>query len=119
MPVKGVDQVNKTIKATFSRLAGEVTDKAMLKGLIIIEGHAMELTPVDTSNLINSRFKNITHANGRTIGRIGFTANYAAYVHEGRQKNWQKLGASNKFLEKAAEDNFTEVLMAITDGYKI
>ena len=119
MPVKGIDQVNKRIKSTLENIDSVVTRKVITEVLMTGQNHAVMLTPVDTSNLINSRFIQIQN-NGTTFkGMAGYTANYAKYVHDGGPKNWQKIGAEDKFLEKGFEENMPELRQIIIDGYKI
>ena len=120
MPVKGIDQVNKRIFSTLTRMRGEITRKTMIKVLMTGQNHALELTPVgDTSNLINSRFMKIQNVSDGFRGLVGYTANYAKYVHEGGPKNWQKMGAEDRFLEKGFEENMPELRQIIINGYKI
>lgn len=119
MPVKGMDQVNKRIKSTLENIDSVVSRKVITEVLMTGQNHGIMLTPVDTSNLINSRFLQIKNAGYGFIGQAGYTANYAKYVHDGGQKNWQKLGAEDRFLEKGFEENFPELRQIIIDGYKI
>ena len=48
------------------------------------------------------------------IGTIGYTAYYAAYVHEmSNDVNWTKSGTGNKFLETSFKQNHKEILNII------
>lgn len=52
---------------------------------ILNEGAALSdtYTPVDTSNLLNSRYQpQVTATKGKISGVVGYTAEYAAWVHE-------------------------------------
>ena len=42
---------------------------------------------------------------------------YARYVHEGPQKNWQKPGASNLFLARGTKDFVRDDLSGIIAAY--
>lgn len=119
MPVKGIDQVNRRIKSTLENIDSVVTRKVITEVLMTGQNHAVMLTPVDTSNLINSRFLQIKNTGYGFTGQAGYTANYAKYVHDGGPKNWQKIGAEDKFLEKGFEENLPELRQIIIDGYKI
>lgn len=105
MPVKGGNKVRRNMRRTVGRITGTLTNRAITEILIIGEGYAAELTPVDTSNLINSRFRQVTDTATGAKGVVGYTANYAIFVHEGGPKNWQKAGAEDEFLRKGFEEN--------------
>lgn len=82
--------------------------------------------PVDTGNLRSSWFvtpvKNI-HGNHGVI--MGFSANYAVYVHEaveatfgvagGGRMNWNRPGSGPKFLESAIKRNTHEIFRIIAE----
>ncbi len=119
MPVKGIDSVNKRIKSTLNNIGDKITRKTLTQVLMTGQNHAVMLTPVDTSNLINSRFIQIQNNGMNFKGLAGYTANYAKYVHDGGPKNWQKIGAEDQFLEKGFEENLPELRQIIIDGYKI
>jgi hypothetical protein len=54
----------------------------MTAALILGQSEAASMTPIDTSTLINSAFKNVENNNGRITGTAGYTAAYALAVHE-------------------------------------
>lgn len=86
--------------------------------------------PVDTSTLINSEYRRTTMTPQGPEGEIGYgqagtnpasgtpVYEYAAYVHEGPQRRWQKPGASNKFLEKGVRDFIRDDLSRIIQVYQ-
>tara|TARA_R110000868_G_C10952146_1_gene767900 strand:- start:1653 stop:2015 length:363 start_codon:yes stop_codon:yes gene_type:complete len=120
MPVKGIEQVNRRIASTLDKIGGDITRKTLTQVLMTGQNHGIMLTPVgDTSNLINSRFIQVQNNGMNFKGLAGYTANYAKYVHDGGPKNWQKLGAEDRFLEKGFEDNLPELRQIIINGYKI
>lgn len=49
----------------------------------------------------------------------GYTANYAALVHENVDANWKRPGATAKFLEKAIRINQNKILHIIKSKAKI
>lgn len=82
MPVKGIAQVKRNYKALMQEIDGRRTDKAVYA--VLSQGAAISdtMTPIDTSNLINSRYApQIAQQKGKTIGTVGYTARYAAAVH--------------------------------------
>ena len=126
MPVTGIDSVNKEIGMLVGRLSGELTRKTITEVLITGQNYAVLLTPVDTSNLINSRFTQIiNNADGTFTGRVGYTAAYADYVHKGLSKtgqplNFQKPGSEAEFLRKGFErDGADEIKQIIKRNYSV
>jgi hypothetical protein len=119
MKISGVNKTKREITRRINDIAGKVTKKSMLEGLILGANYATLLTPVDTANLINSQFIDgpVKTANGWK-GSVKYTANYAAYVHDGGPKDWQKIGAEDLFLEKGFEDNLNEIMTAVKNGQK-
>ena len=87
----------------------------LLVALILqgISANTMPYVPVDTSFLINSEFRTTSMSGNVARGTIGYGAKYAPYVHDGPQKNWQKPGASNRFLELGVQDFIRDDLSGI------
>ena len=86
--------------------------KGLTKATTFIQGEAQEITPRRKGILEPSAFSQVVVEGDRLIGRIGYTAKYAALVHEmpdptpsGKKVNWTKPGTGNKFLEKAVKRN--------------
>lgn len=75
--VSGISALNNLIEDIQTRKA----PRAVQAANIIIASQAAIITPVDTSTLLNSQFREL-HVNGTLItGRVGYSANYALYVH--------------------------------------
>jgi hypothetical protein len=121
MPVKGLKEVRVQLKKIFGDIKGPKAEKTLTEVLITAAGFAATMTPIDTSNLINSQYRKITAYGTRVVGAIGYTAAYAAAVHDApgtllgknvpRDKNdpsrgnvWDKDGEP-EFLRKAFEDS--------------
>lgn len=84
--------LNREIK----KIKGDVS-KGLLAAAYYIKGEAMEVTPHDTGNLINTAFAKM----GGEFAYVGYTASYALYVHEMPSSyNYKKSGTSSKYLEK-------------------
>ncbi len=47
---------------------------------------AAAYTPQHTGNLINSQYKTVDRNGSRVVGRVGYTAEYALWVHEAEGK---------------------------------
>lgn len=121
--VRRVDNLDRIIKDVTQRKAMA----AVASGLNIIGIAAAIKTPVGkTSVLINSQFQEIGANGTRITGRLGYTANYAIFVHEakgtlkGRPRpaeqgggNYWDPSGEPKFLEKAGEEERSKVLDAM------
>lgn len=81
MPVKGLKEVRQQLKGTFGKIKGPMVGKALTEVLITAAGFAATMTPIDTSNLINSQYREINTKGKKVVGAIGYTAAYAAAVH--------------------------------------
>lgn len=120
MPTRGGRTVRRNFSRTVSRIRGPLTERIVTEILIIGEGYAVNLTPVDTSNLVNSRFRQITNTVTGTVGVVGYTAAYAAEVHGGGPKNWQKAAAEDRFLERGFNrDGRADIEAHISRSYRI
>lgn len=114
MPVRGIAQANRNLEQILVKdISERKARQAITKALIIGQQYAVDLTPVDTANLINSRFTQIINTPTGFTGRVGYTANYAKFVHDGGPKNWQKPGAEDEFLRKGFERDGLEEIDAI------
>ena len=117
--VKGVRDVNAKLARMVGKITTTTTQSALQKALMIGSQYATMLTPVDTSNLINSRFISVSPSASGFLGRVGYTAEYAPYVHDGGPKNWQKPGAEDQFLKKGFErDGRAEIDAALRGEYE-
>jgi len=102
MPLKGVSKV----KNQLSKLerAGEATQKTMQQWLIIVGTEASVMTPIDSSLLLNSQYKEQMSFFGVTIGRIGYAANYAIYTHDPKYPmKFRRATAEKEYLLKAIQ----------------
>lgn len=86
MPAKGINQVRKNLGRVLGEISGPMAEKAVTEALIIGGGMAATMTPVDTSNLINSQYRIVRKAGSRVNGQMGYTAAYAAAVHDATGK---------------------------------
>lgn len=94
-----------------------VDDKAargMTQALILGAAEAAALTPIDTSTLLNSQFRQVDRQGGAVVGRVGYTADYALPVHDAdNPQNFRRAGAQKEFLKKGferAEPNIRKAL---------
>lgn len=119
-----------TIRVSGIRTAQSVLDDALreinleseLMINVILQGissSTMPYVPVDTSNLINSEVRQTEATPQGSTGFISFFAttedgkDYAIFTHEGGPKNWQKPGASDRYLEFGVRDFIRDDLASV------
>lgn len=130
MPARGFRQARANLRRTMGQIEGAVTERTLLEVLIIGAGRASTMTPVDTSNLINSQYRRIERGPFGAWGRVGYTAAYASAVHaasgeldgqprpNGRGNYWDPAGEPG-FLKKGFDESREQILAAIKRGYKV
>ena len=130
--VSVVQQV-KEISRRYKQKTVEITDKqqkVITEIMIAVQGYAAFYTPQDTNALINSQYRQITENDqSRTVGRIGYTQSYAAFLHGGNgymptwkpappgtrtsggrvKTNWNP-DAVPRFLERGADDARDDIM---------
>lgn len=89
--------------------------RGMVQGLILGASEASVLTPIDTSTLLNSQYRSIEKQGTKIVGSVGYTAEYAAAVHDPDNKQtFQRPTATKEFLKKGfeiAEPNIRAVVI--------
>lgn len=86
MPVKGIKQANTQLRKLVRGIAGPRAAATLTEVLIVAQGYATLWTPADTGNLRNSQYRIVEQYTGGIRGRVGYTARYAAAVHEASGK---------------------------------
>ncbi|ORJ47848.1 hypothetical protein B2M27_23785 [Kluyvera intermedia] len=79
--VRGIQQAQESLRRIIDDIQGRKVVRAIQSALVIVGAQAAIYTPVDTSTLLNSQFREIMVNGTRVTGRVGYSANYAAYVH--------------------------------------
>lgn len=103
--VKGVKQSIDRLNEIINDVQGRKVVRAIQSSLIIGSTQASLYTPIDTSMLINSQFREISVKNGFITGRVGYSANYAAYVADPDiHMTFRRATAKKDFLNKGFED---------------
>ncbi|HEJ7025766.1 TPA: HK97 gp10 family phage protein [Serratia marcescens] len=120
--IKGIKEAQRRLDAVVEDVRTRKAVRAIKTALFIIGKEAALMTPIGkTSVLINSQYQDTPVVNGtRITGRIGYSANYAVYVHNAsgimkglprpnnRGNYWDPAGEP-KFLTKAAEKTRRQV----------
>tara|TARA_R110000782_G_scaffold226625_1_gene313431 strand:+ start:415 stop:816 length:402 start_codon:yes stop_codon:yes gene_type:complete len=127
--VTGLNSVQKALDDAMKGVKIE-SEEMLTVMLMAISANTAPFIPVDTSGLINSEERSV-YRDGKNeiVGEISYGADgsvnsrgtpvqeYAGFVHDGVQKNWQKPGASNLFLEKGTRDFIQDDLSGIISAY--
>ncbi len=132
MPAK-LRGINEAIART-AQIVDEITATKVVRALksatYIIRTESATMTPIETSTLINSQFDTIEVNGTRVTGKVGYSANYALYVHNASGKLAGKPRPSGKgtywsphgepqFLTKAAEKTKSLVDKVIKSEMKL
>ncbi|NIY47267.1 HK97 gp10 family phage protein [Cedecea colo] len=84
--VKGISQVVRNLNKIIDDIQGKKAARATYMSLSVVGADAAAITPVDTSTLINSQFKNMETSSSGIVGTLGYTAEYAKAVHNASGK---------------------------------
>lgn len=121
---EGLDRASARLTEELTKVGKQNSEKFVTLALKMIEAQTAPYVPVDTSLLLNSAFSTTRKLRGSTkmpgmVGEFGYGAEYAVFVHEGGPKNWQKSGASDRFLELGVEafimDDLGKLLQILGD----
>jgi len=101
--------LNKEIKGMKNR-----SMSGLIQASILIRNdmdNTYPVIPVDTGNLRSSWFTFPIRKGFRTGLIIGFSANYATYIHElvGQNINWTRPNSGAKFFEASIKRNINEI----------
>lgn len=107
-----------------------VESEAMLNVMLqAISAATAPYVPIDTATLINSEWRRTWMEASGPSAEIGYgrtganpktgtpVSQYAVYVHDGPQRNWQKPGASNEFLVHGVNDFTRDDLAGIIAAF--
>lgn len=80
--VKGVQATVNQLNIAIQRVSNRLAVTGVKEACFYVATLAAHETPVDTSTLLNSQFTDVTVEGDRIVGRIGYTAPYAGFVHD-------------------------------------
>lgn len=108
--VRGVDQAKANLDAIIADVQGRKVVRAIQSAMLIGSTQASLYTPIDTSTLLNSQFRELNANGTRVTGRVGYSANYAVYVHDPAvQQTFRRVTARKEFLTKGFEDSREQI----------
>lgn len=99
---------------------GKKVVRAVYKALFIGSGQASLYTPIATSALINSQFRRVSSQGTIVTGKVGYSTNYAVYVHDPKVKQkFRRSTAKKEFLKLGFEDPIDQIDKAVADEMKL
>ena len=103
--VKGIRKAQQNLDRLIGDIQGRKVVRALQSALIIGSSQAALYTPIDTSTLINSQYRELEASGTRITGRVGYSANYAVFVHDPNvPQTFRRATAQKEFLTKGFED---------------
>lgn len=88
--------------------------RGMTQALVLGAAEASVLTPIATSNLLNSQYRRVELDGEKIVGSVGYTAEYALAVHDpDNPQNFRRASAKKEFLKlgfEQAEPNILKVI---------
>lgn len=126
MPVakrtKGLDNVTRQLNKHVNVHIPNKTMKGLIRAAVVIR-RSMDTVPpkipVDTGNLRGSYYTNTFYTHRGPAIELGFSANYALYVHEMMGARFKRPGAGAKFLEEALKRNANEIVRIIAEEAQV
>ena len=114
--LKGMDRVMHRLNRQIALTRG-ASMRGLIKAAIVIRrdmDRTPPLVPVDTGNLRASWFMDpMWYGLNKPVVRIGFSANYAAFVHEMIGASFKRPGAGPKFFQSAIRRNTGNIIKII------
>ncbi|ETO41345.1 MULTISPECIES: hypothetical protein [Morganella] len=118
--IRGIAEVSANINALVGNITGRKVTRAIQAAMLIGGAQATLFTPIDTSTLINSQFREITVNGTRVTGRVGYSANYAVFVHDPKVKqSFRRATARKEFLTLGFEESRDEIEAAMHQEMRI
>lgn len=112
--VRGIGAAKRNLSAIIGKVKERKIVRALQSAMIIGSSQAAIYTPIDTSTLINSQYRELSIDGTRLTGRVGYSANYAVYVHDPKvPQKFRRSTAEKEFLTKGFEDTKKQIDAAI------
>ena len=112
--VKGTQDCINQLNSIIVNVQGRKAVRAIQAALLIGGTRAALYTPIDTSMLINSQYREVFVNGTRLTGRVGYSANYAVYVHDpNHPMKFKRPTAKKEFLYEGFKDEKDAIDQAI------
>ncbi|MEL4016894.1 HK97 gp10 family phage protein [Dryocola clanedunensis] len=103
--VKGISRAKSNLNKLINTVQGKKSARAVQAVMMIGSTQAALYTAIDTATLINSQFRELTVNGTKITGRVGYSANYAVYVHDPNiPQTFRRATAQKEFLTKGFDD---------------
>lgn len=110
LKVKGIQECKDNLDAVIDDVAKRKAVRAVNIAILIGGTRAAYYTPIDTSFLLNSQYREVSVKGTLVTGRVGYSANYAVYVHDPNiPMKFKRPSAKKEFLYKGFEDEMTTI----------
>lgn len=108
--VRGIREAKANLNRIIQGVRGRKVVRALQSAMIIGSSQAALYTPIDTSTLLNSQYREINTSGTLVTGRVGYSANYAVYVHDPDvPQAFRRSTAQKEFLTKGFEDTRSQI----------
>ncbi|MFY0861166.1 HK97 gp10 family phage protein [Enterobacter kobei] len=103
--LRGVQRTVRNTNRIINDIQGRKIVRALQSAMLIGGARAALYTPIDTSALINSQFREIITNGAIVTGRVGYSTNYAVYVHDpANPQRFRRSTAKKEFLTLGFEE---------------
>lgn len=118
--VTGIAEARRNMSMLIGNIHGKKVVRAVYKALFIGGGQAAIYTPIDTSTLINSQFREVASKGMIVTGKVGYSTNYAVYVHDPKVvQRFRRSTAKKEFLKLGFEETIDQIDKAVADEMKL
>ncbi|WP_226052653.1 HK97 gp10 family phage protein [Dickeya chrysanthemi] len=108
--VRGIAQSKRGLERIINDIQGRKAVRAIQSAMLIGAAQAALYTPIDTSTLLNSQYRELTVRGTRLTGRVGYSSNYAVYVHDPNVPQvFRRATAEKEFLTKGFADTREQI----------
>ncbi|ATZ95293.1 hypothetical protein [Dickeya fangzhongdai] len=112
--VRGIAQSKRGLERIINDIQGRKAVRAIQSAMLIGAAQAALYTPIDTSTLLNSQYREMNVRGTRLTGRVGYSANYAVYVHDQNVPQvFRRATAEKEFLTKGFADTQGQITEAM------
>jgi hypothetical protein len=80
--IEGLEEVEERIAQVFTEIRVDKTEHALTEALIVGAGYAAAITPIDTSDMLNSQGREVVQNGDIWNAAVYYVSEYAKWVHE-------------------------------------
>lgn len=103
--LRGVQRAVRNTNRIINDIQGRKVIRALQSAMLIGGARAALYTPIDTSALLNSQFREIITNGAVVTGRVGYSTNYAVFVHDpANPQRFRRSTAKKEFLTLGFEE---------------